>query len=433
MSSRSRSLALVFVTCVLMVAEYARAQVSETAVTLAWTAPGDDSTTGRATRYDLRWSRVPVTDASTFAAATVIEPVVAPSLSGTPESFTVTGLLPATEYWFALVTLDEAGNRSPISNVLHATTLVSSDVVRPALVPVALLSATANSITVRWTEVGDDSLSGVVTATELRWSYAPIGEAQWTTATPVSGVPAPSGPGTVAQVTIAGVDRTRDVYVAARARDDVNRVSGIATALVVPHLLDTAPPSTPTGLTAAVEGTGVRLQWSANPEADLRGYHVHRALAAKGLFARLTTAPVSLESFVDATPPDTLLAWYAVTAVDASGNESARSAAFRVTLSADAPLQWAIASPYPNPSRVGAPVYLPLTVPVVGSTDVVLEIQDDAGQHVKTLRIVNATPGTRIEPWDGTNDLRRPTTPGLYRVWLRDGSRRELARIVRIP
>ncbi len=409
------------------------AQVTETSVTLGWTAPGDDSTTGRATRYDLRWANTPITDASTFAAATVVDPVVAPGPAGSLESFTIGGLTPATAYWFALVTVDEAGNRSVLSNVAQATTLASSDLVRPASVPVTLVATTAGSVTVRWTEVGDDSLTGLVTAIELRWSYAPIGEAQWASAQPVSGVPAPSGPGTVQQVTIVGLDRSRDVYVAARARDDVNRVSAIAPALVVPHLLDTAPPSAPTGVAAVVEASGVRLQWDPNPEADLRGYHVHRALAAKGLFARLTTTPVTLESFVDAAPPDTLLAWYAITAVDASGNESARSAAFRVTLSADAPLQWAIAPPYPNPSRVGTPVTLPLTVPVVGSTEVVLDIQDDAGQHVRTIRVVNPTPGTKLVIWDGLNDARRVTAPGLYRVWLRDGARRELARIVRIP
>ena len=433
MSSRSRSLALVFACLSLLHAASARAQVSETSVTLGWTAPGDDSTTGRATRYDLRWARSPIADAIAFAAATPIDPVIAPSIAGTPESFTVTGLTPATDYWFALVTVDESGNRSVLSNVLHATTLVSSDLVRPAPIPVALVATTASSVTVRWSDVGDDSLTGVASATEVRWSHAPIGEAQWASANLVSGVPAPAAPGTTQQVTIVGVDRTRDVYVVARARDDVNRVSALAAALVVPHLLDTAPPSTPTGLTAAVDGSGVRLQWEPNPEADLRGYHVLRSLAAKGLFARLTTAPVALESFVDATPPDTLLAWYAITAVDASGNESARSAAFRVTLSADAPLQWVIAPPYPNPSRVGTNVTLPLTVPVVGSADVVLDIQDDAGQHVRTLRVVNATPGTKLVVWNGLNDAGRPTAPGLYRVWMRDGARRELARIVRIP
>lgn len=433
MSSRSRSLALVFACTMLVLASPVRAQVTETSVTLGWTAPGDDSTTGRAARYDLRWARTPITDATTFAAAAPVDPMIAPAIAGTTESFTVAGLTPATEYWFALVTLDESGNRSILSNVVHATTLTSSDLVRPAPVPVALVATTATSITVRWNDAGDDSLTGVATATEVRWSYAPIGEAQWAAANPVSGVPAPAAPGTTQQVTIVGLDRSRDVYVAARARDDVNRVSSLVPALVVPHLLDTAPPSAPTGVTAAVEASGVRVQWAPNPEADLRGYHVHRALAAKGLFARLTTTPVTLESFVDATPPDTLLAWYAITAVDASGNESARSAAFRVTLSADAPLQWAIAPPFPNPSRVGTGVTLPLTVPVVGSAEIVLDVQDDAGQHVRTLRVVNATPGTKLVIWNGLNDAGRPTAPGLYRVWLRDGSRRELARIVRIP
>ena len=433
MSSRSRSFALVLCAVLFTGAGRARAQVTETSVTLGWTAPGDDSTSGRAWRYDLRWATTPIVSAADFIAAQPLAVMPVPHDAGTAESFTVTGLLPATDYWFALVTLDESGNRSGLSNVLQATTLESPDVVRPAPVSLSLVASTATSVTVGWNDSGDDSLSGRATLTEVRWSYAPIGEAQWALANIVPGVPPPGEPGTAQQVTLQGVDRTREVYLVARARDDVNRVSALATAVHVPHLLDTAPPSAPLGLTAAVEGTGVRVQWEPNPEADLRGYHVFRSLSAKGLYTRLTTTPVALSTFVDPAPPDTLLAWYKVTAMDASGNESARSVSTRVTLRADAPLQWAIAPPYPNPSHVGDLVVLPLTVPVVGSTDVVIDIQDDAGQHVRALHVTNATPGTLKLVWDGRNDAGRMTVPGLYRVWMRDGARRELARIVRQP
>ena len=43
-------------------ASAAHAQGTTGSVTLIWTAPGDDSLTGTATRYDIRYSLFPITD-----------------------------------------------------------------------------------------------------------------------------------------------------------------------------------------------------------------------------------------------------------------------------------------------------------------------------------------------------------------------------------
>src|SRR5262249_41844091 len=137
--------------------------------------------------------------------------------------------------------------------------------------------------------------------------------------------------------------------------------------------------------------------------------------------------------FVDASAPDTLAVWYEVTAVDATGNESARSAPLRVFLQGAGIDAWAIAAPYPNPSPVGSPVTLPIAVPPGGPFDATVEIQDAAGQHVRTLRITSASPGNTSITWDGRNDAGQPTVPGLYRAWLTAGGKRTLTRLVRKP
>jgi chitodextrinase len=100
-----------------------------------WTAPGDDSLLGQATRYDLRWSLTPITTLADFALATPVSGVAAPAIAGSTESATVSGLTPATQYWFALRTQDDAGNLSDISNIVTGSTLVSTDSTRPAPVP----------------------------------------------------------------------------------------------------------------------------------------------------------------------------------------------------------------------------------------------------------------------------------------------------------
>ena len=85
-------------------------------VTLHWTAPGDDADTGRAAAYDLRYSTAPIIDDASFGSATRVSGVPAPQAAGATESFTVTGLVAGSSYYFAIKTVDEAGNWSALSN-----------------------------------------------------------------------------------------------------------------------------------------------------------------------------------------------------------------------------------------------------------------------------------------------------------------------------
>jgi hypothetical protein len=92
-----------------------------TAVTLNWTAPGDDGNVGQAASYDLRYSTAPIT-ADNFSGAMAVVGAPAPAIAGSTETMTVTGLQPATTYFFALTTTDEANNVSAMSNVTSKTT-----------------------------------------------------------------------------------------------------------------------------------------------------------------------------------------------------------------------------------------------------------------------------------------------------------------------
>ena len=89
------------------------------AVTLQWTAPGDDGTLGRAQAYIIRYSKTPIT-AANFTSATLVVGVPAPKPAGTREMFTVKGLTAGTNYYFAIITTDDWGNWSLLSNVVSS-------------------------------------------------------------------------------------------------------------------------------------------------------------------------------------------------------------------------------------------------------------------------------------------------------------------------
>ncbi len=91
-----------------------------TTVTLSWTSPGNDGTTGTASQYDLRYATTSITE-QTWAAAIRVADLPAPQPAGSKQSFTVTGLSLGF-YYFALKTADGAGNWSVLSNAAADST-----------------------------------------------------------------------------------------------------------------------------------------------------------------------------------------------------------------------------------------------------------------------------------------------------------------------
>jgi hypothetical protein len=90
-------------------------------VNLGWTAPGDDDYTGTATSYEIRYATSYIDD-SNWDSALIFSSSSLPSLSGTPEDIIISGLDEGITYYFAIKTLDEVGNISPISNIASTTT-----------------------------------------------------------------------------------------------------------------------------------------------------------------------------------------------------------------------------------------------------------------------------------------------------------------------
>ncbi len=88
---------------------------------------------------------------------------------------------------------------------------------------------------------------------------------------------------------------------------------------------DLTPPARPTGLTV-VPGVGrIFLTWNENKERDLAGYYVYRSAKTNKDFVRLMDKPLTRSTYSDESVKSGGLYYYAVTAVDQSGNESPMS------------------------------------------------------------------------------------------------------------
>lgn len=105
-------------------------QVSETSVTLTWTAPGDDGIWGTADAYEVRYGTDSL-EVSGWDEATVASGAPAPQEAGMAELMEISGLETSAEYHFALKTRDESGNWSGISNLVRGTPFVDVVVVIP--------------------------------------------------------------------------------------------------------------------------------------------------------------------------------------------------------------------------------------------------------------------------------------------------------------
>ncbi len=311
----------------------------------------------------------------------------------------------------------------------------------PALFALALLLAApalthaagagSDSVSLVWTAPGDDSLTGTATQYDLRVATSPIDETTWDTATPVASVPAPLPAGTTQRTVVHGLTQGVTYWFAIRTVDEAGNWSALSNVVQWDWTMDTAPPSVPTGVLASRSGRSVQLNWSPSPDLDLLGYAVYRAGAASGPWTRVSGATFPGAAWTDASVPSGVKRlYYAVTAEDVSGNESAKSSAVQVNFGGGAKL--AIEPVYPNPSRAANSVRIPVDLPD-GATSLRVDIVDALGRRVRGMQVNGLLGETTEVQWDGRSDDGRGTPPGIYRAVLVANGSRSSVRLVRLP
>ncbi len=200
---------------------------TQTSLTLVWTAPGDDGNTGTATQYDIRYSTNSINN-GTWNSATQISGEPTPSVAGTPESLTVTGLAENTTYYFAIKTADEVPNWSALSNIASGTTTLDQTPPAPINDLIAVEGQATGSVDLTWTAPGDDGLFGTATMYEIRYAHDSLTETNWETATVNAFPPVPVASGLPQTATLAGLTPGDMYYVGIKAYDDAGNASVIS-------------------------------------------------------------------------------------------------------------------------------------------------------------------------------------------------------------
>jgi hypothetical protein len=181
---------------------------------------------GAAQTFDLRYSSSTITSGN-FASASTITGEPTPDLPGAVHTMTINAAALGARY-FAIKSIDYAGNVSPISNVLAV------DIDAPGTVSDLSASCVGPSFFIMsWTAPGDDGSSGTATAFDIRYSQSEITTANFASATQLSNPPTPLAGGAEQGKSVSGLTQCRNYYFALKTRDEACNWSAMSNVLLV--------------------------------------------------------------------------------------------------------------------------------------------------------------------------------------------------------
>jgi hypothetical protein len=205
---------------------------SDSSVTLEWSAPADDADQGGPVAfYDLRY-RFGNLDVGVWALADSALGEPSPAQPGASQRFEVRGLLPDTLYAFGIISFDDAGLSSVLSNIGYGRTLVAPvppDSVRPAAVTdLAVTDIGPSSVRLSWTATGDDSLTGRAFAYDVRYRVGTLGDSTWLGASQAEDEPNPVPPGSPEAFLVTNLRSETSYAFGLRVRDEGGNVSALS-------------------------------------------------------------------------------------------------------------------------------------------------------------------------------------------------------------
>jgi hypothetical protein len=157
-------------------------------ITLTWTVPGDDGATGqKVTIYDLKYQEYYVRDNNfeewwEFAYSVSPEPIAL--MPGEQQTFTVTDLSTAQDYYFVIMSQDDIGNWSDYSNQASGTAL-------PVELNTFAITQEKQQVLLKWTTASETNNHGfeiqrqhITEATAENWQVVGFVAGHGTSVTP---------------------------------------------------------------------------------------------------------------------------------------------------------------------------------------------------------------------------------------------------------
>lgn len=246
---------------------------------LSWSAPADQSGWwDKPVSYDIRYSTTPFPTAGDataqqawWDAATQLPGEPTPKAVGTTQTLPVTGLTGTTDYYFVMTSKDSFGDVSACSNVCLAHT-PDPDLTPPD--PVMDLAGTvyhANNVVLTFTATGDDHRIGTATTYDLRYATFPITDSNFSSATPVTGLPSPKVAGSAETFTVSNLTPGNTYYFALNVADEWPNWSGLTvTSVDVPP--DTMGPYAVSDLAVTSPASrSITLTWTAPADQGIAG------------------------------------------------------------------------------------------------------------------------------------------------------------------
>jgi fibronectin type 3 domain-containing protein len=287
---------------------------------------GLTATAANSAQVNLAWSAS--SNATSYkiyrnGSSTALATVAAPAGSGIPPTtYTDAAVSADTTYSYTVTALNAAGTESAKSASVSVTTPKAADTTPPS-VPTNLHSTatTTTSIALAWTASTDNTGGSGLAGYHLYRTTASSTTTLIASPTGTSYTDSGLLPNTTYTYSVSAYDKAANGSVAS---SDITVTTN--TPLPPP---DITPPSVPTGLTAtAANSAQVNLSWTASTDnVGVTEYKLYR----NGSTTALATVAAPTTSYQDAAVSANTGYSYTVTALDAAGNQSAKSTSVSVT------------------------------------------------------------------------------------------------------